>query len=182
MATEAIMQYFIVEGAFDKFILERILPEEIVSQTKIITGNGYNIALSKARSLLVSSELPVSLIVDSNTTDRTSIEEKKDFIMQSLRQLSTPEHFHIFLAVPEIEVIFFSNREVVEELRGGKISDQQLELAHYNPKQELLKMLHTENLQKSFRKLLTPTLIEKLRKTEFVQNIIKSCRVTANAV
>jgi hypothetical protein len=34
MATEAIMQYFIVEEAFNKFILERILPEEIVSQTK----------------------------------------------------------------------------------------------------------------------------------------------------
>jgi len=79
-----ITPYFMVEGAFDQFILERILPEKMVSQTKIITGNGYNIALSKARSLLISSELPVSLIVDSDTTDRSSIEEKKDFMTQSL--------------------------------------------------------------------------------------------------
>ncbi len=175
-----ITQYFIVEGSFDKFILEQILPGEIASQTKIIAGNGYNIALSKARSLLISSELPVSLIVDSDTTDRTSIEEKKEFIMQSLRQLSAPDHFHIFLAVPEIEVIFFSSREIVEELVGKSISEQQWELAHYQPKQTLLNMLHTENLQKSFSELLTPNLIEKLRKTEFVQNIIKTSHVTAN--
>lgn len=176
-----ITQYFIVEGTFDKFILEQILPDEILSQSKIITGNGYNIALSKARSLLISSELPVLLIVDSNTRDKTSIEEKRDFIMQSLRQLSVPDHFHIFLAVPEIEAIFFFSREIAEELVGEKISDQLWELAYYQPKQTLLKMLNTENLQKSVHKLLTPNLIEKLRRTEFVQNIIKNSQVTAHA-
>ncbi|RKZ40847.1 MAG: hypothetical protein DRQ49_07050 [Gammaproteobacteria bacterium] len=174
-----ITPYFMVEGAFDQFILERILPEKMVSQTKIITGNGYNIALSKARSLLISSELPVSLIVDSDTTDRSSIEEKKDFMTQSLQQLSTPDHFHVFFAVPEIEVIFFSSREIIEELIGGKVSEQQWELAHYQPKQALLNMLHTNNLQKSFHELLTPSLIEKLGKTDFVQNIIKNCQVAA---
>ncbi len=175
-------QYFLVEGAFTKFILERILPEEIISQTKIITGNGYTIALSKARSVLTSSELPVSLIVDSDTTDRTRIEESEDFITQSLLQLSAPDHFHIFLAVPEIEGIFFSEQGIVEEIVDSKISDQQLELAHYRPKQVLLNMLHTEDLQKSFSKLLTPTLADKLRKTEFVQNIIKNCHITAYAI
>ncbi len=173
-----IKQYFIVEGAFDKFILERILPEKIVSQTKIINGNGYSIALSRARSLLISTELPLSLIVDSDTTNTNRIEERKDFITQSLLQLSTPEYFHIFLAVPEIEAIFFSDQEIVQEIVKSKISDQQLELAHYHPRQVLQNMLHTENLQKSFSELLTPTLVEKLRKTDFAQNIIKNCHVS----
>ncbi len=173
-----IKQYFIVEGAFDKFILERILPESIVSQTKIIIGDGYSIALSRARSLLISTDLPLSLIVDSDTTDRTRIEEREDFITQSLLQLSTPDHFHIFLAVPEIEAIFFSDQEIVKEIIKSKISDQLLELALYRPKQVLQNVLDTENLQESFSKLLTPTLVNKLRKTEFAQNIIKSCHVS----
>jgi len=169
-----ITQYFVVEGTFDKFIFERILPEEIVSQTKFFTANGgYTRVLSIVRSLLVSSEFSVSLIVDSDTIDASRIEEKKDFITQLLQQLSDPDHFHVFIAVPEIEVIFFSNQEIIEELIGEKISDQQLELARYRPKQTLLNMLYTNNLQKSLHKLLTPSLIEKLRKTEFVQNIIK---------
>ncbi len=83
------------------------MPEDIVSQTQIIYGSGYSTALSKARSLLVSSELPVTLILDSKTTDTTTIKERKGLILQSVRQLSGPDRFQTFLAVPEIEAIFF---------------------------------------------------------------------------
>ena len=102
--------------------------------------------------------------------------------MQSLRQFSKPEHFHVFLAVPEIEIIFFSSRKMIEELINGKITDPQWELAHYHPKKVLRDILHTKNLQTSLHKLLTPTLIEKLRKTDFVQDIINSFRVPAHAL
>ena len=47
-------QYFIVEGDFITFLLERILPDDILIQSKIITGNNYQIALSKARAILIS--------------------------------------------------------------------------------------------------------------------------------
>ena len=174
-------QYVIVEGAFEKFLLERILPENIVAQSKFITGNGYNIALSKARSLLVSSELPVALIVDADTTDSTTIEEKKDFLSQSLQQFSHPEHFHIFLAVPEMEQIFFSRREIMEELLGEGISEHQWEIANYHPRQVLRDLLHTKDLESSLQTLLTPSVIEKLRNTEFVQDIIRSSHIAMKA-
>jgi hypothetical protein len=174
-------QYFIVEGPFEKFLLERILPESIVAHSKILTGNGYNIALSKARSLLVSSELPVALIVDADTTDTTSVEEKKDFLSQSLQQFSNPDHFHIFLAVPEMEQIFFSRRDIVEELLGKPIPDQQWEIANYHPGQVLRELLHTQDMEASLQSLLTPSVIEKLRNTEFVQDIIQSSSRTPKA-
>ena len=174
-------QYLIVEGAFEKFLLERILPENMVAQSKIITGNGYHIALSKARSLLVSSELPVALIVDADTTNTASVEEKKDFLSQSLQQFSNPEHFHIFLAVPEMEQIFFSRRDIVEDLLGKTIPDQQWEIASYHPGQVLRELLHTKDVETSLQSLLTPSVIEKLRNTEFVQDIIRSSELLTNA-
>ena len=72
-----IEQYFVVEGLSDKILLEKMLPPEFVSKTKFIVSNGYNTAISKARSILVTSEMPVYLLVDSDTTDPHVIDEKK---------------------------------------------------------------------------------------------------------
>ncbi|MCP4697437.1 MAG: DUF4276 family protein [Gammaproteobacteria bacterium] len=172
-------QYVVVEGAFDKFLLEHILPQQLVSQSKILVGYSDNSALSKACSLLVSSERPVVLIVDSDTTDHANIEETKDFMTQSLRQYAKSERFHVVISVPEIEIVFFSNRKMTDELINGKITDLQWELARYCPKKVLCDILHTENLQTSLHKLLTPVFIEKLRKTDFIQDIINNSRVPA---
>ncbi|MCI5218258.1 MAG: hypothetical protein D3914_03460 [Candidatus Electrothrix sp. LOE2] len=177
-----ITKYVIVEGVLDKFLLERILPEEFTACNKIIVGNGDNLALSKARSLLVASDLPVVLIVDSDSTEHTSIEEKRDFMVQSLQQFSQPDHFQVVLAVPELEIIFFSSRTMIEELVRGPITDQQWESAHYRPKRILRDILQTENIQSSLADLLTPTIIEKLRETSFVQDIINSFRAPAYTV
>ena len=114
-----ITQYVVVEGVFDKFLLEQILPEEILAHNKIIVGNGDNLALSKARSLLIAADRPVVLIVDSDSTERASIEEKRDFMVQSLQQFSQPDRFQVILAVPELEIIFFSSREMIEEVIQG---------------------------------------------------------------
>lgn len=172
-----ISQYVVVEGAFDKFLLEHILPEDLVAHSEILVGNGENVALSKASSLLISSPLPVVLVVSANTTDYTSMEEKKDFMEQYLQQVSTPEHFHVLLVTPEIESIFFSSRTVVETLINRKVTDLQWELAQYCPKKVLRELLQTDNVQTSLQPLLTPKLLKTLRKTEIVQEIINSCRV-----
>ncbi len=167
-------QFIVVEGMFNQFILEQVLPEDFVSKSKFLVGKGYTTALSRARSLLVSSDLPVTLIVGANTTDRASIEEKDDFIHQFLGQLSSPEYFDIFLAVPEIAIIFFQDRNVLEQLLGQPISDIQWEIAQYQPKEILKKIFQTEDLQEAIRMRLTPLIIQKLRETELIQQILSS--------
>ena len=173
-----ITQYIIVEGESDKALLEKVLPKDLLSQTKIIVGSGSNIALSKAQSLLVSSELPVTLIVDSDTTDIGSIEEKNDFITQSLHQFASSNRFNVVLATPEIESLFFSNKEITKALIGSKITEQQLELSRYHPKQILLKILNIENIESLYSNL-TPSHIKKLRETELIKNIINGYQVAA---
>ena len=177
-----ITQYVIVEGVFDKFLLERILPEDILAHNKIIVGNGDNLALSKARSLLIAADLPVVLIVDADSTEPAIIEEKKDFMVQSLRQFSESDHFKVVLAVPELEIIFFSSRAMIEELIQRPITDQQWESAQYRPKRILGDLLQTENIQASLADLLPSVVIKKLRKTDLVQKIINSCRTPAYTV
>lgn len=169
-----IAQYIIVEGQFEKFLLERVLPKEIVSHSKFIIGSGYHTALSKARSILVASELPVSIVVDAETTDSSSIEEKQEFMAQLLGQLSSSEHFHIFVAIPELEILFFYDKEEFEKLIGETLSSHQWELAHYQPKEVLQEIFRTNNLQDTLQEELTSEMIAYLSDTDLIQAMIKS--------
>ncbi len=63
-----ISRYFIIEGKLEKFLLQHILPQEIVAQSKFLSGSSYTGTLAKARSALMTFGLPVTVIVDSKTT------------------------------------------------------------------------------------------------------------------
>jgi len=173
--------YFIVEGHFIKFLLERILPEDVLAESKIITGNNYQIALSKARSILISSTLPITLIVNADTLDDTAIEEKKEFLEQSLRQFSGTDRFNLFLAVPKIEQIFFVHRNIMEEMLGKTVTEPQWQMAIYHPEQVLQELLNTNNIESPLHSLLTPDIITKLQHTQLVQKIIESIRLFSEA-
>ncbi len=169
-------RFIVVEGKLSRFLLESVLPEDVVFESKFIVGSSYTNTLSKARTLLVSSDLPVFLIVNADTTDRAAIEEKEEFIQQFLGQLSSPEHFDIFIAIPEIASMFFQDRNALEQLAGQPNSDIQWEIAQYQPKEILKKILKTEDLQEALRNRLTPPIIQKLRETELIQQILGSSR------
>lgn len=169
-----ITQYVMVEGVLDKYILETILPQDIVAQSKFIIGNGYNIALSKARSILISSQLPLLLILDSDTTDQTTIEEKKDFICQYVGKLASPGRFHVVMAVPEIEILFFQNREALELLVGSEITQEQWYLGQSKPKQILQEIASTASLKEFLQRQLTSQIIAKLRETKFIYDVVSA--------
>ncbi|GBC62298.1 hypothetical protein DENIS_3267 [Desulfonema ishimotonii] len=168
-----IQRYFIVEGESDQFLLKKLLPSQVVSTTKFIIGGGYAAAISKARSVLVSTELPVILALDSDTTDRQTVEEKKDYLFQILSQVSAPEKFHIFLFVPEIEGLFFENRLLAE-----KIFDRIPEYAALRPKKTLTELFETDSLRVAQNRLesrLTGPIIEQLRESGTIKDII--CKI-----
>ena len=166
--------YIVVEGTLERFILEQVLPEEVCAQSTFVVGHGYTPTLSKVRSLLVSSDRPVSVIVETETTNQARISEKEDFIRQLLRQLSSPEHFHVILAIPDMEVVFFQDRSLLETLVGRSVSDEQWETGQTHPKEVLQKIWQTMDLQKALKTRLTSPVIQQLRETDLIQQIIRS--------
>jgi predicted ATP-dependent endonuclease of OLD family len=170
-----IEQYFVVEGISDKILLEKMLPPEFVSKTKFIVSEGYNTAISKARSILVTSEIPVYILVDSDTTDLNTIDEKKDYINQMLSQVSVSDRFKVLMSIPETEILLFYDKSIFESLFSVKVDDKQWEHAKYEPKRtlmELIKNYDSDYIYQTLNNKLTDDMAKKLRKNEIIQNII----------
>ncbi len=169
-----INRYFVVEGVIDKFLLERLLPQDVLAGIKFFVGNGYTTAISKARSLLVASDQPVAILVDSDSTDVSQISQRKEFIEQFLNQLSSSDHFDIFIAVPALEILFFKDRKTLEKLLQSKVSDKQWEFAQQKPGEALRNLLgDPQNLQSFLESHMTVDVVKKLRNTDLIQAMIK---------
>lgn len=170
-------QYFVVEGVFDRILLEKILPPEFVSKTKFIMGEEHNAAISKARSILVASERPVYILLNSDTTDPYLADEKKDYADQMLRQVSASDRFKILLSIPETEILLFHDKSVFESLFSIKVGEQQWNYAKSEPRRTLSELLNNSDVDHILDILnnrLTDDLLEKLRKNEIIQNIISA--------
>ncbi len=170
-----IEQYFVVEGESDKILLEKMLPPEFVSKTKFIVSEGYNTAISKARSILVSSEIPVYILVDAETTDPNRIDEKKDYINQMLSQVSVSNRFKILMSVPETEILLFYDKAIFETLFSVKMDDKQWEHAKYEPRKTLMELTEKfdpDHMDQILNHKLTADMAKKLRENEIIQHII----------
>lgn len=170
-----IEQYFVVEGLSDKVLLEKMLPPEFISKTKFIVSNGYNTAISKARSILVTSEMPVYILVDSDTTDPHLIDEKKDYINQMLAQVSVSDRFRVLMSIPETEILLFYDKPVFESLFSVRVDEKQWEHGKYEPERtltELIKDYNSDYISEILNNRLTDDMAEKLRKNEIIQRII----------
>jgi hypothetical protein len=107
--------YIVTEGKSSPEILKRLLPENILRYTKLIAG-GSGSAVSLASSALVAKRLPVALVVDANTNHQSTIREREDLLSYLLRQGPPGIPFEVFLAVPEIEIVFLQDRTFIEKL------------------------------------------------------------------
>lgn len=168
-------QYFVIEGISGRILLEKMLPPEFVSKTKFIVGSGYNTAISKARSILVTSEIPVYILVDSDTTDPYIVDEKKDYINQMLAHVSLSDRFKVLVSIPETEILLFHDKSVFESLFSVKVDDRQWEHAKYEPKKTLMELIEnydSDYMCEVLSNRLTDDMAKKLRENEIIQNII----------
>lgn len=102
----------ITEGEFDKDFLELVLPEKVLKESLIVVGQGYSSAISKAKSILLRRNIPVYLIMDSDTTDLYAINEKEERIKFIFSSLGKMDYLNIFFFVPELEVVFIQDKEL----------------------------------------------------------------------
>jgi len=168
-------QYFVVQGVFDRILLEKMLPPEFVSKTKFIVGEDHNAAISKARSILVASNRPVYILLNSDTTDPYVADEKKDYANQMLRQVSASDRFKVLLSIPETEILLFHDKSVFESLFSVEVDEQQWNHAKHEPRRTLSELLDNSDMnyiRGILNNRLTDDMLGKLRKSEIIQNII----------
>lgn len=165
--------YLIVEGTFDKYLLEKVLDEEVLEAVEIVVGGGKQPATTIAQSLLATGERPTALLVDADTTAPSEVHEQKEYLQATLAEASLRQDTKVFLAVPEIEVILFESLDLIEKLTGQKPNEYNLPIAKEAPKKSLMEYIGVRRLglKPILDEHLTVNYIQSIRQNPLIQEL-----------
>lgn len=133
--------YIVTEHSSDAAIIEKVLPKQVLHNVKFVDGDSSYGAESMANTLLAAKRLPVALVINAKTNDELMIGERASELNYLLRQASPGIPFKVLIAVPELEVVFFQERSLLEELIGKKLTDLEWQFAQHHPKELLENLL-----------------------------------------
>ncbi|MEM1214786.1 MAG: hypothetical protein AAGJ82_03830 [Bacteroidota bacterium] len=164
--------YIITEYEFDKELVEMVLPEQYQDQVEVISAGGLSSALSLTASILTARhQSNTILVVDADVNDPRDVEEKEDLICEYMRRDKDDERFALLIQRPEIEAVFFEDKDALESLTGRQFTDLEFELAKDNPKRNLLNFLSLPQEDKK-------QLLERARANTDVQSELKGSRLS----
>lgn len=136
--------YVVTEGKCDVELLKKLLPAEVMGGVKIVEASGSYSAQSLARSIVASTQCPVALVVDADTVDELAIQERRDTLKDLLRQAAGRVPCEAFLAVPEMEAIFFQDRSTLERIVAREVTDELWEAGNDRPKEVLGRLFNPD--------------------------------------
>jgi hypothetical protein len=166
--------YVVTECAKDAAILQGILPLALLSGVEFIDGEGSYGAESIARSLLLSEQLPLVLVLDARTTDESLIEDQMSDLGFLMKQSAGRTPFKMAIAVPEIEAVFFQERQWVEELTQTRLTDLEWQFAQRHPKEFLETLPGGSNrFVEVALAALTEEKRQRFRQHRLVQNVME---------
>ncbi|MEH2067581.1 MAG: hypothetical protein V7K47_05325 [Nostoc sp.] len=167
------LAYMITEGDTDIEIFQKLLPKNLSQDIQFIAGEGSYRARSLASSLLATRKKPVALVLDADTDNKSQISEKHDLINYVLNQASSGITYQVFIAVPELEIVFLEDKLLIEKIAKRQFNDLEWQLAQRNPK-DFLKTVFGNNKQINSRifKNINEKEINILQQHPLIQEII----------
>lgn len=166
--------HVVTEGESDRRLLELLLADELTSNlVQIWNSHGYNAALSTARSLAAVRAVPVALVLDADTINEEGVADRRNYLEEALGSAAASAPWSVFLAVPELEIIFYDAPGVVEATFGVTLNELQRELANVQPKRELEKLMLPRQITSvtQLLDLLSQEQMALLRETPLVREI-----------
>jgi hypothetical protein len=133
--------YVLMEDKSDVELLKRLIPSDLMVGVKVVTAPSLSSLTSIATTLLVDRKKPLAIVVESKTTDDDRVEERRLSIEESLWPRAAGVPVDIILAVPSLEIAFFHNPQVLEEIVGRRLTAEQIEFARALPTTVLSTMI-----------------------------------------
>jgi hypothetical protein len=146
--------YIVSEGPFGAQFLHAILPHDLLRGVEFVPCKGTYDATTMASSLLAARRTPVALVVDSDTTDSESIQERRITLRDLLMTAAAGIPFAAILAVPEIEAVLFQDPALLRNLFGDGIPERTTWIARYEPRTALEELFQRSSLTKDRSRLL----------------------------
>jgi predicted ATP-dependent endonuclease of OLD family len=143
------------EGQSDAEFMMTVFPDSQKKHIKVIASTGYSSMVSMAKSILITYDAYVLLVLDADTTHKAVIEEKRKDMLFSFASLGKRDFVQIFFFVPNLEYVFFEkkalrdklfNSKETSELTFGK-SPSQVVREKYHSTLELIKRLSEEQVE-----------------------------------
>jgi hypothetical protein len=165
--------YMVTKCPRDAAILQKILPESLLQSVQFVDGESEYGAESMARKLLSSKRSPVVLVMDAKTNDAALIEERRSDLGFLMRQAAAGVPFKMAIAIPEIEVVFFHDRAMLEAMIQQPLTDLEWQLAQHHPK-DLLGTLPSgvDNFVEIALASMSDSTIQTLRRHPLIQEIV----------
>jgi hypothetical protein len=180
--------YIVCEGNFDAQLLKIVIPRKLLNDVEVVTAGGGYAIKSLARSLVVRRQVPVVIVVDSDSVVPELVQQRLKDIEEIVGGVAANTPVKVIMAVPEIETIFFQDASILSRLLGYSPPKNILDMAVYQPKKALEQLLSQSEIIHNPSEIiyrLTNKDIEILQLSSVMQEIVhflQSVRETANAV
>jgi hypothetical protein len=143
----------ITVGESDCVLLQNLL-RETGNETRFIAAGGWSSADSLARSVLADGYYDVALVVDADTNDEFLASERKRFLQDSLTQIGSSSKWKVFVVIPDIDVLLFSHKNILEAVVGTTVSETYWLEGKYNTRKVLESLLKGRSRSNVYRQQL----------------------------
>jgi hypothetical protein len=154
--------YVLTERPSDAALLKAILPSHLLCGVEFASVDGFYSLLSLARSLLVRRATPLAIVIDANTVDARSVQERYQSVRQGIDAIETRTPVKIVVAVPELEVFLFHDPSALTRLLGHPMTEQSIALGRLRPRQELNSLIQSSSANRDVLDLIHGMTIEEI--------------------
>ncbi|MEZ4725828.1 MAG: hypothetical protein R3E79_01705 [Caldilineaceae bacterium] len=162
-------------------LMEKLLSKEIRYAITYVPRTDYSWAQSTAAVLVRTKPSPVILVLNADSVDPETIRDRR-VMNEELIGFPKTKRIKVALAIPEVEILLFQDRAILEELFDCEISDVDWARAEFIPRTILQKLLTQGPQSMTLEELLdqlTPPMIEKLRHHPLLQDLTEFLVETA---
>jgi hypothetical protein len=166
--------YIVTEGPVDEKLLHRLLPGDLLQDVGIVAAGGLSAIKSMARSLAVKRNVPILIVVDSDSVEPRAIADRRVDINEIVAYASI-QPVEVVLAVPQLEVVLFHDRTLLTQWFGDRITQEDLIRAEFQPRQVLERLLAASPNGLTLTTMieqLTDRQVESLRQATVIQEAI----------
>jgi hypothetical protein len=176
--------YIVTEGSFDEKLLQKLLPGDLRQAVGIVAAGGLSAVKSMARSLAIKRNVPILIVVDSDSLEPRAIADRRVDINEIVAYVST-QPVEVILAVPQMEAVLFHDRPLLTQWFGDRITQEDLIRAEFQPRQVLERLLAESPNGLTLAVMieqLTDRQVESLRQATVIQEAMQFLRSVQSRV
>ena len=160
----------VTEEESDVLLLSALIGEGS-NTVEFVKSGGWSAADSLARSYLVDGQHDVALVVDADSYDPRMVEERRRFLTHSLASVALRTRWQVFVIAPEIEILLFKDRYLLEELLHQSVTESDFQEGKFEPKKVLKRLLPGKSLTRFFQERLPQVDLTPLQNQKEIEHL-----------